>query len=57
MHYKFAPLALRPAYYSQLNAIYQKHFKAASLGQTDLNSALRAAEEESVKAIAEFKNK
>lgn len=57
VHYKFAPLALRPAYYSQLNAIYQKHFKAASLGQTDLNTALRSAEEESIKAIAEFKNK
>ncbi|TMV48665.1 extracellular solute-binding protein [Paenibacillus mesophilus] len=54
---EFAPLALRPAYYSQLNAIYQKHFKAASLGQTDLNTALRAAEEEAVKAIAEFKRK
>ncbi|GAA3413504.1 ABC transporter substrate-binding protein [Paenibacillus hodogayensis] len=57
VQYKFAPLALRPAYYSQLNAIYQKHFIAASLGQTDLNSALRAAEEEAVKVIAEFKNK
>jgi hypothetical protein len=29
----------------------------ASLGQTDLNTALRSAEEESIKAIAEFKNK
>lgn len=57
VQYKFAPLALRPAYYSQLNSIYQKHFKAASLGQTDLNSALRAAEEEAAKAISEFKSK
>ncbi|MDF2724808.1 MAG: extracellular solute-binding protein family 1 [Paenibacillus sp.] len=54
---KFAPLALRPAYYSQLNSIYQKHFNQAQLGQTDLNSALRSAEEEAAKAISDFKNK
>lgn len=57
VEYKFAPLALRPAYYSQLNAIYQKYFKAASLGESDLNTALRSAEEEAAKAISEFKNK
>lgn len=57
VHDKFAPLALRTGYYSQLNAIYQKYFKMASLGQTDLNTALRSAEEESIKAIAEFKSK
>lgn len=52
---RFAPLAGRPAYYSQLNAIYIKYFKQAALDETDLNSALRMAEEESVKAIADFK--
>lgn len=52
---KFAPLAGRPAYYSQLNSIYIKYFKQAALDETDLNSALRLAEEEAVKAIAAFK--
>ncbi|MDF2714673.1 MAG: hypothetical protein K0R28_1598, partial [Paenibacillus sp.] len=45
----------RPAYYSQLNSIYIKYFKQAALDETDLNSALRLAEEEAVKAIAAFK--
>lgn len=57
VYHPFAPLALRPPYYSQLNAIYQKHFKSASLGSADLNTALRAAEEEAAKAIAEYKRK
>lgn len=50
----FAPLASRPAYYSQLNAIYIDHFKKAALDEMDLNTALRKAEEESLKAIAAF---
>lgn len=54
--HKFAPLAPRPAYYTQLNAIYQKHFLRAALETVDLNTALREAEEEAVKAIAAFKS-
>lgn len=57
VQYDFAKIALRPNYYSRLNSIYQKHFKDAFLGLTDLNTALRAAEEESVKSIQDFKSK
>jgi multiple sugar transport system substrate-binding protein len=52
---RFAPIAQKTMYDSAVEKAYNKNLIKLALGEIDLNTLLRTAEEEAVKAIAELK--
>jgi multiple sugar transport system substrate-binding protein len=54
---KFAPIPPKPLYDAQVLEVFMNHGIQYQLGKVDLNTALRNAEEEAKKKIAEFKSK
>jgi multiple sugar transport system substrate-binding protein len=54
---KFAPIPPKALYDAQTLEVYTNHGTQYQLGKVDLNMALRNAEEEAKKKIAEFKSK
>jgi multiple sugar transport system substrate-binding protein len=56
-YYKFAPISPKTIYDSVAEKSYRKDIVNMIMGKTDINSAFRAAEEETNKAIAAAKSK
>ncbi|MDF2658300.1 MAG: extracellular solute-binding protein family 1 [Paenibacillus sp.] len=54
---KFAPIPPKALYDAQLVSVYLKYAQQAQIGKMDLNTALRSAEEEAKKTIADYKSK
>ncbi|GAA3413674.1 ABC transporter substrate-binding protein [Paenibacillus hodogayensis] len=54
---KFAPIPPLVAYEAQLAGVYQAYGTKAQIGTVDLNTAMRQAEEDAKKQIADFKQK
>jgi multiple sugar transport system substrate-binding protein len=54
---KFAPIPPKALYDAQLVSVYLKFAQQAQMGKMDLNTALRSAEEEGKKVIADYKSK
>ncbi|WP_158302136.1 ABC transporter substrate-binding protein [Paenibacillus mesophilus] len=54
---KFAPIPPKALYDAQLVSVYLKYAQQAQMGKMDLNTALRSAEEEAKKTIADYKSK
>lgn len=54
---KFAPIPRKGVYDADLSSIYSKYANQLIKNEVDMNTALRLAEEEAIKKIAEYKNR